>query len=112
MKIVFTAKGDGWDSPIDPRFGRMDTLLLFDEEKDELKAFSNDTTEMAHGAGLQAAKKVIELKPDVVITGNGAGEKALEILKKYDLKIYIGAGDLSVKEAFKAYKNGILERQL
>ena len=67
---------------------------------------------MDHGAGLQTAKKVIELKPDVIITGNGAGEKALEILKKYDLKIYIGAGDLSVKEAYKAYKNGILERQL
>ncbi|SFP79400.1 NifB/NifX family molybdenum-iron cluster-binding protein [Hydrogenimonas thermophila] len=112
MKIVFTAKGDSWDSPMDPRFGRMDTLLLFDEEKDELKAFSNNTEGMDHGAGLQTAKKVIELKPDVIITGNGAGEKALEILKKYDLKIYIGAGDLSVKEAYKAYKNGILERQL
>jgi len=72
----------------------LDEWIHFDEEKDELKAFSNDTTEMAHGAGLQVAKKVIELKADVVITGNGAGEKALEILKKYDLKIYIGAGDL------------------
>ena len=112
MKIVFTAKGDNWNSPMDPRFGRMEKILLFDEDLNELKVFSNDETKgMEHGAGLQTAKKIIELKPDIIITGNGAGEKALKILKRYDVKIYIGAGDMTVKEAYEAYKNDKLKRQ-
>lgn len=112
MKIVFTAKGNSWESPMDPRFGRTEMVLLFDEESKELKALPNDTEGMEHGAGLQTAKKVVELKPDIIITGNGAGGKALDILKRYDLKIYTGAGELSVKEAYEAYKNGKLKEQI
>ncbi len=37
MKIVFTAKGETWDSPMDERFGRMEMLALYDEESDTLK---------------------------------------------------------------------------
>ena len=33
MKIAFTSKGTNWDSMIDPRFGRTEFLLVYDEEK-------------------------------------------------------------------------------
>ena len=34
MKIVFTSTGTSWDDKIDPRFGRAEYLLIFDEESD------------------------------------------------------------------------------
>lgn len=112
MKIVFTAKGDSWDSPIDPRFGRMELLMSYDDQSHDFIAVSNsEAEEMEHGAGLQTAKKVLDLKPDVIITGNGAGQKALEILKRSNVKMYIGAGDMTLKEAYASYKNDELQLQ-
>ncbi len=112
MKLVFTAKGGNWDSPMDPRFGRMDMLVVYNEEADKLDTIPNDETEaMEHGAGLQTAKKVLDLKPDVIITGNGAGQKALEILKRSNVKMYTGAGSMTLKEAYEAFKNGKLQVQ-
>ena len=112
MKIVFTAKGGDWNSPMDPRFGRMDMLVTYDEDSDKLEVISNNETEaMEHGAGLQTAKKVLDLNPDVIITGNGAGQKALEILKRSNVKMYTGAGSMSIKEAYEAYKNDKLQLQ-
>jgi len=112
MKIVFTAKGENWDSPMDARFGRMEMLVVYDEENNKLESVSNNETEaMEHGAGLQTAKKVLDLNPDVIITGNGAGQKALDILKKSNVKMYIGAGDMSIKEAYEAFKNNKLQSQ-
>ena len=111
MKIVFTAKGSSWDSQMDPRFGRMDILVTYDEEKDELLAVPNSETEaMEHGAGLQTSKKVLELNPDVIITGNGPGRKALEILHRSNVKMYVGAGEMSLKEAYEAFKNNELQK--
>ncbi len=112
MKIVFTAKGDTWESQMDPRFGRMDILVVYDESHDTLEAISNSQSEtMEHGAGLQTAKKVMELHPDVIITGNGAGQKALEILKRSKVKMYVGAGDMTLKEAYEAFKADKLQLQ-
>jgi len=112
MKIVFTAKGDSWESLVDPRFGRMEMLVTYDEEKTLLQVQANDETEeMEHGAGLQTAKKVLKLNPDVIITGNGAGGKALDILKTSNVKIFVGAGDMTLKDAYNAYKNSQLEEQ-
>ena len=112
MKIVFTAKGDSWDSQMDPRFGRMELLVTYDEESQTLQAATNSETEsMEHGAGLQTAQKVLELEPDIIITGNGAGEKALRILKRSNLKVYVGAGNMTIKEAYEAFKADKLKTQ-
>lgn len=112
MKIVFTTKGNKWDSQIDPRFGRSEMFLVYNDETDTLEEILNNETEsMEHGAGLQTSKKVIGLDADVIITGNGAGEKALEILKSVGAKMYVGAGDMSVKEAHEAFKSNKLKLQ-
>jgi len=112
MKIVFTAKGGDWDSQIDARFGRAEMFIVLNENSNELATVTNNETEaMEHGAGLQTSKKVLELNPDVIITGNGAGNKALEILKRSSVKMYIGAGDMTLKEAYDAYKNDKLQLQ-
>jgi len=111
MKIVFTAKGNDWNSKIDERFGRAEYLVVFDEESNKFEVIANDTESMEHGAGLQTVKKVIDLGADIVITGNGAGQKVLDVLKMSDVKFYIGANDMTLKEAYEAFKLGKLQSQ-
>lgn len=106
MKIAFTSSGADWSSMIDSRFGRTDYLLLFDEEKEKLTVCDNRSIQStAHGAGPKTAQKVIELSPDVLITGNGPGGNAYNILRNLNLQIYIGAGGLTVREAYESYQN-------
>ena len=42
MKILFTAEGKTWSSPVDPRLGRADFLVVFDEESGDMTAVSNE----------------------------------------------------------------------
>jgi len=112
MKIVFTTKGIEWNSPMDARFGRAEYLVVYDDKDGKLVSVSNNEVKsMQHGAGLQTSKKVLKLGAEVIITGNGAGEKALDILKSSEIKIFVGAGEMSVEDAYKAFKNNQLEKQ-
>jgi predicted Fe-Mo cluster-binding NifX family protein len=109
MKIAFTAKGTGWDAQIDPRFGRTDYIVVYDDASDSLSSVDNREVEgVAHGAGPQTAQKLFDLAPDVLITGNGPGGNAAAVLQKTSLKIFVGAGDMTIKAAYAAYKKGNL----
>ena len=111
MKIAFTSKGTDWESMIAPRFGRAEFLLLYNEENNEFINYDNrKIAEVAHGAGPQTAQKLFDLHPDVLITGNGPGGNAATVLEKSGVKIFIGAGELTVKQAFDAYKNSELKK--
>ena len=111
MKIVFTTKGTTWDSKMDPRFGRTEYFLLFDEITKELVHIDNkDSANDAHGVGPKSAQKLFEMEADVLITGNGPGGNAATVLEKAGMDIYIGAGDMTVKDAFDAYKTGKLKK--
>lgn len=110
MKIAFTTKGTQWDSPMDSRFGRTAYFLIYDDEKDKLIHFDNrDSANDAHGAGPKTSQKLFELKPDILITGNGPGGNAAAVLQKTGIKIFIGAGEKTAKEAFEAYKDNSLK---
>lgn len=109
MRIVFTAKGESWDSAIDPRLGRTDFLVLYDEESGQIKPVSNEESLSVQHAGPHTAQKIMELSPDIIITGNGPGRKAYEMLKQSDITIYIGAGEMSLQEAYDAFKVNQLE---
>ncbi len=111
MKIAFTSKGAEWDSSMDPRFGRTDFLLVYDEEEDKLLHFDNRSIEdEAHGAGPRTAQKMHEMNASILITGNGPGGNAATILEKLGVTVYVGAGELSVKEALQAFKDNKLEK--
>ena len=111
MKIAFTTKGTEWDSPMDPRFGRTEYFLIYDEDKDELTHHDNrDSANDAHGAGPKTAQKLFKFNPDVLITGNGPGGNAAAALEKTGMKIFIGAGEMKVKEAYGLYKNNALKK--
>lgn len=110
MKIAFTAKGTDWDSMMDPRFGRTEFIVIYDEGKDDLTAIDNRSiNEVAHGAGPQTAQKLLDLNPDVLITGNGPGGNAGRVLAQANLKIFVRAADMTIRQAYDAYKNGQLQ---
>jgi predicted Fe-Mo cluster-binding NifX family protein len=111
MRILFTTQGKDWDAMMDARLGRSAMALIYDEEKKSFEPMQNDAREDGHGAGLKMATKVLEKGVDVIITGNGAGEKALDVLRRGELKIFTGAGQMRVKEAYEAYQSGTLVPQ-
>lgn len=103
MRIAFTSTGKTWDSMIDPRFGRTEFIVVYDEETKQLTTFDNSAIkEEAHGAGTATVQKLYEMKPDVLITGNGPGENAAAALKHLNLQIYANAHNMTLQEALRS----------
>ena len=110
MKIAFTSTGTSWDSTIDPRFGRTDFLLIFNDADETLEAIDNRSIKnVEHGAGPKTAQLIAEHAPQILITGNGLGGNAASVLKLMNLKIYVGAGGMTVRDAYLAYQNNQLK---
>ncbi len=106
MRIGFTAKGKDWSSDIDPRFGRAEYLLVYDESEDVLHVNDNqEMKEQEHGVGPGTASKLFDMQADVLITGNGPGGNAAAILQKAKVKIFTGAEGMSIREAYENYRN-------
>ena len=111
MKVALTAKGTEWDSQIDARFGRTEYFVIYDEEKDEVTTIDNTSViNEAHGAGPKTAQRLFEENANILITGNGPGGNAAAVLGEAKMEIYVGAGGMTVKEAYDAYKKGELEK--
>ncbi len=110
MRIAFTSTGKDWDSIIDSRFGRTEYIVVFDDETKQLEVIDNSAVKNeAHGAGTATSQKMYEIKPNVLITGNGPGETAANALKHLDMKIYVDAHNLTLKQAYDKYLKGELK---
>jgi len=110
MKILLTATGTEWDSKIDPRFGRTEFFFIYDEETEKVETYDNRAiANEAHGAGPRTAQKMTEYSVDVLITGNGPGGNAASVITQTGIKVIAGAGNMTVKEAYDAYKKGELK---
>jgi len=113
MKIAITSKGTDWDSPVDPRFGRTEYILVYDTDTEELTGYDNrDIEDEAHGAGPKTAQILFDMKVNVLLTGNGPGGNAASVLEKAGIEVYAGAGEMTVKEAFDALNNKQLKKVL
>ena len=111
MKIAFTAQGRDLDAAMDPRFGRTPFFVVVDEETGNVEAIDNsDAGQQAHGAGPKTAQKLSEIGASVLITGNGPGGNAGTVLQSLGVEVYVGAGEMSVKDAMQAYKDGTLRK--
>jgi len=110
MKILFTTKGTEWDSKMDPRFGRTEYFYIYDEETEKVEIYDNrNIANEAHGAGPKTAQRMSKYDVNVLITGNGPGGNAAAVVNQMNLKVYVGAGEMTVKEAYNAFKNGSLK---
>lgn len=94
MKIAFTSKGKDWDSEVEPRFGRADYILVYDTETEARECIDNTSIrDVEHGAGPKTAKLILDLDPDVLVTGNGPGGNAARVIEKANVEILTGYGD-------------------
>ena len=111
MNIIFTSQGTDWDSNVDPRFGRTRYFFAFDDKTEEVKTVDNRSIDAeAHGAGPKTAQRLVELEANVLITGNGPGGNAAAVLGATGIEIYVGAGEMTVKQALEAYRAGDLRK--
>lgn len=100
MKIAITATDKNLSSTIDPRFGRAAYFIVIDSESGDYYAVENSQNlNLPQGAGIQAAKTIIENQVEVLITGN-CGPKAFQVLKSAGTDIITGA-EGTVSQAFK-----------
>lgn len=111
MKIAFTAKENRRDAEMDPRFGRARYLLIHDDETKEDEWFdTTDIADVSHGAGPKMAKKVIDLGVEVIVTGNGPGGKASQVLEHSPMSVFVGAAGGTVQNAIDKYVAGELKK--
>lgn len=109
MKIAFTSNGNGWNENIDIRFGRAKGFFIYDTETGLTNFLDNsECVDAAHGAGTASAKKIVDEKIDVLITGK-VGPKADEVLKAGNVQIYTGVGYGTIEEAYKKFNDKKLE---
>jgi predicted Fe-Mo cluster-binding NifX family protein len=107
MKICISASSDSIDANVDLRFGRCPFFVIVDSETMEFNVVSNDSTNAAHGAGIQAAQTVVNMGVEVVVTGN-VGPNAFNVLSASGIKVVTGASG-RVKDAVEKYKSGQLD---
>jgi predicted Fe-Mo cluster-binding NifX family protein len=95
-------------SPVDPRFGRAANFVVVDAETGACSAVSNGSNaNAAQGAGIQAAKRVVELGAAALLTGH-VGPKAFSALQAGKVAIYTGASG-TVTDAVEQFKAGKLK---
>jgi len=100
MKILFSAKGRDWDSELDPRFGRAQGFLLYDDQQDQLQWYANEENKnAAHGAGIQAAQRAAGLGANFLITGH-VGPKADATLKSSAIQVFPVEENCTIREAY------------
>jgi predicted Fe-Mo cluster-binding NifX family protein len=106
MKIAVTAVGEGMDAQVDPRFGRAARLAMVDTETMACESIGNGNVAAAGGAGVNAAKVVIDAGAEAVLTGN-CGPNAERTLRAAKVKLYAGVSG-TVGEAVAQFKAGTL----
>jgi predicted Fe-Mo cluster-binding NifX family protein len=91
MMVAITSTGQTLDDQLDERFGRARFFLILNTETGELRAVDNvQNLQAPQGAGIQAAKTVIDQGAEVVITGH-CGPNAFQTLQAAGIKVVVGA---------------------
>jgi predicted Fe-Mo cluster-binding NifX family protein len=94
------------DAQVDPRFGRAAYFALVETETMAYEAVENGNVAAAGGAGINAAKAVIDAGAQAVLTGN-CGPNAERTLRAGKVKLYTGV-EGTVVAAVEQFKAGAL----
>lgn len=98
-KVAVSVQGDSLDDPVDPRFGRAAGFLIVDTESMQSEFLSNaPTSEMASGAGIQAAQIVADSGAKLLLTGR-VGPKALRALGAAGVRAIEDMDGLTARQA-------------
>lgn len=105
MRVAVTSMEDNLSGEVEQRFGRAPWFLLVDPETMEFEAVENtQSTQLAQGAGIQAAENIAKHNPAVVLTGN-CGPKAFRVLQSAGVGVVVGVKG-KIEEAVRAYARG------
>ena len=108
MKVAVTSQGPDLNGQVDPRFGRAKYFFVVDTDTGKFSVHDNtQNVNAAQGAGIQAARTVVDLGVAAVITGN-VGPKAFATLQAGNVKVYSEASG-TVKEAVEKFQDGQLQ---
>lgn len=103
MRIAITTSGKDLDAPVDPRFGRARSFIIYDTDTGEWSLLDNaQNLNAAQGAGIQAATAVVNAGAEAVLTGN-CGPKAFRALSAGKVAVYTGVGG-TVRQAIEMFK--------
>jgi len=107
QKIALATSGDSLDSPLDRRFGRAKSFLIYNLENDSFTIAANSQTlNIVQGAGIQSAQNVVESGAQCVIGGH-CGPKAFRVLCAAGISVF-GCEEGTVQEAINLWKDGKL----
>lgn len=110
MKIAVAAGGNNPEAMVDTRFGRARFFAVFDDGKSEYEYAPNEQNlSLPQGAGIQAAKNVIETGAGVLIAKN-YGPKAFDVLQRSGVEMYLCDGEITVRNAVELFARGSLTK--
>jgi len=109
MRVGISATGRDLNSKVDDRFGRCPWFLVVDGDSLEFEAVENRHAEEGMGAGMGAAKDLIDERVEAIISGQ-VGPKAYEILKAVGIDIFLVSGGITVRDALERLKRGELRK--
>ena len=100
--------GNDLDAQVDPRFGRCANFIIVDTETMGFRNLPNRNVMQTAGAGIQAARDVIEEGVKTTISG-AVGPNAMEVLRAAGMEFHEAIPG-SVRDNIDAFKNGKLQR--
>jgi predicted Fe-Mo cluster-binding NifX family protein len=104
MTVAISSAGPSLDATVDPRFGRCEFFLIIELDSMSFEAVPNTSTTLEGGAGVQAAKLLIDRGVETVLTGY-IGPNAERVLSSAGLNV-ITAVSGTVSEIADQYKQG------
>ncbi|MFA5777466.1 MAG: NifB/NifX family molybdenum-iron cluster-binding protein [Parcubacteria group bacterium] len=94
MKIAISSTGKELSDGVAELFGRCPYFVIAEIENGKIvkaDAIKNDNENQASGAGMSAAKLLVENNVNVVIARN-VGPRAIDVLKQFNIEVYSGEG--------------------
>ncbi len=104
MRIAISATNTSFDAPLDERFGRCPCFVITDPEGTNHDMVENIHAERGSGAGIQAARLLIERDVSVVLTGR-CGPNASETLAAAGVGVVTGCSG-TVRQVVERYAAG------
>ena len=109
MKICITAQQNSLNSPVEPRFGRCQYFILFDDETQKSMVVRNSASLVSSGAGIRATQILTDHQVDTLITGR-IGPKAANALNNTNIHVVLNATG-TAEMVLEQYKNGELKEE-
>jgi predicted Fe-Mo cluster-binding NifX family protein len=107
MKIAISSRGTQPTAQVDQQFGRTKWFVLYNTETGEWESLANEQIlNLTQGAGIQAARQIIDRKVEVVLTGH-CGPNAFRTLTESGVQVVLEAAG-TVEEAVARFRTGEL----